>query len=136
MLLAGCTRSPYGPNDGLENLPPDTDFPVSITALSLRVGPGNPVPLSIENHSTVSLAYSFCIDGTFERWTRSGWAVLPRVPPPCPNSRAVFDPGTRSPLTLTIPSDAPEGIYRLRVTFVTESRDQTIIRRSNEFAVD
>jgi hypothetical protein len=131
-LLLACGQSTAGPG---EELPADTDFPVAIQTLTQHVAPGAAVQLEVENNSAIWIGFNLCTDGALERWTTSGWKTLTQLPYPCPLMLFRIESGQSTVLPFSVPSDAPQGTYRVRVRFVAMVGSQSIVRRSNTFGV-
>ena len=132
MLLAGCT-SATGPD---AELPADTDYPLAMTSLTSPVAPEQSVQVRLENNGPTRLGFNLCTDGDLERSVGGGWVVLSHQPYPCALVLSALDPGGRVTLHYSIPSDAPEGTYRLRIRFLSMAfGGMSIIRRSDSFLV-
>ena len=132
-LLSGCGQNTLGLSD--EELPPDTNFPLTIAASAPRIDAGAISQFQVENASEIELGFNLCVSGALERYTSGGWKLLAHPHYPCPMLLQILGAGATTTLVYTIPDDAPPGLYRFRVSFTALVGSESIVRRSDPFVV-
>lgn len=118
-LIAGCTPKPERPARA-----PGADSvggPVEIVAARTSYRAGDPIELTVTNHSGDTLAFNPCTR-ILEREKNGGWEVLEEPGRVCTMEAWILGPGEVRAGRTELPPRMPPGRYRVALGFTVEGR--------------